>query len=292
MRGCSKRSGSGTRTKLSIASCCRAPRRGSTSSPRRSDDALRVEARADPLEELGLVSRLPGRPLRVRAARPDVAVDVLVPGARRSWPGPSSRPATCSPRCRPRSGTGPRTSSRCWWAAGDRGPVRAAAHGTREELLVFDRPPYVADPQRSDTSVTAAAGRRGHRARDLCARGARAARRAGGGAGGGAGRRAVAGACRRADEAGDRRPAAGDPAGRLDRDHRRGAVHPAVGAAGHVGAVVRAALGPGHADRGADDDGEVTDRQLAALLASAPRTTWSPGTSARAPARSAAGSRS
>src|SRR5688500_14432477 len=41
-------------------------------------DTLRVEAALTRLEELGLVSRLPGQPLRVRAARPDVAIDVLV----------------------------------------------------------------------------------------------------------------------------------------------------------------------------------------------------------------------
>ncbi len=119
------------------------------------DDALRVEAALTRLEELGLVSRLPGQPLRVRAARPDVAVDVLV--SRRQEELARAQLAArdllavmpAEERHRPEDIVEVLVGR----------PAIAARFeqlitSTREELLVFDRPPYVADAERSDNSVT------------------------------------------------------------------------------------------------------------------------------------------
>ncbi len=123
------------------------------------DDALRVEAALTRLEDLGLVSRLPGQPLRVRAARPDVAVDVLV--SRRQEELARAQLAArdllsvmpAEERHRPEDIVEVLVGR----------PAIAARFeqlitGTREELMVFDRPPYVADAQRSDTSVTTLLG--------------------------------------------------------------------------------------------------------------------------------------
>lgn len=122
-------------------------------------DALQVEAALTRLEELGLVSRLPGQPLRVRAARPDVAVDVLV--SRRQEELARAQLAArdllavmpAEERHRPEDIVEvlvgrPAIAAR----------FEQLTTSTREELLVFDRPPYVADAQRSDTSVTALLG--------------------------------------------------------------------------------------------------------------------------------------
>ena len=123
------------------------------------DDALRVEAALTRLEELGLVSRLPGQPLRVRAARPDVAVDVLV--SRRQEELARAQLAARDLLAEMPAEERHRPEDIVEVLVGR--PAIAARFeqlitGTREELLVFDRPPYVADAQRSDTSVTALLG--------------------------------------------------------------------------------------------------------------------------------------
>jgi sugar-specific transcriptional regulator TrmB len=115
-----------------------------------------VETSLTRLEKLGLVSRLPGQPLRVRAARPDVAIEVLV--SRRQEELARAQLAArdllavmpVEERHRPEDIVEvivgqPAIAAR----------FEQVITGTREELLVFDRPPYVADARRSDSSVTA-----------------------------------------------------------------------------------------------------------------------------------------
>ena len=114
-----------------------------------------VETSLVRLEELGLVSRLPGQPLRVRAARPDVAIDVLV--SRRQEELARAQLAArdllaempVEERHRPEDIVEvivgrPAIAAR----------FEQVITSAQEELLVFDRPPYVADAQRSDSSVT------------------------------------------------------------------------------------------------------------------------------------------
>jgi sugar-specific transcriptional regulator TrmB len=113
-----------------------------------------VEASLTALEELGLVTRLPGRPIRFRAARPDVAIDVLVSRRQeelaRAQAGARELMAVmpAEERHRPEDIVEvvvgrPAIAARFEQLLGS----------TREELLVLDRPPYVADAQRSDSSV-------------------------------------------------------------------------------------------------------------------------------------------
>jgi sugar-specific transcriptional regulator TrmB len=119
-------------------------------------DPTAVEASLGRLEELGLASRLPGQPLRVRAARPDVAVDVLV--SRRQEELARAQLAARDLLAEMPAEERHRPEDIVEVLVGR--PAIAARFeqvitGTREELLVFDRPPYVADAQRSDSSVTA-----------------------------------------------------------------------------------------------------------------------------------------
>ena len=106
------------------------------------------------LEGVGLVSRLPGRTGCFRASRPDVAVDVLV-ARRREELGQAQAAARellaempAEERHRPEDIVEvvvgrPAIAAR----------FEQVLTGTREELLVIDRPPYVSKPERSDSSV-------------------------------------------------------------------------------------------------------------------------------------------
>lgn len=114
-----------------------------------------VETSLARLEELGLVSRLPGQPLRMRAARPDVAIDVLV--SRRQEELARAQLAARDLLAEMPAEERHRPEDIVEVIVGR--PAIAARFeqvitSTREELLVFDRPPYVADAQRSDSSVT------------------------------------------------------------------------------------------------------------------------------------------
>lgn len=113
-----------------------------------------VEASLTALEELGLVTRLPGRPTRFRAARPDVAVDVLVSRRREELARAQAAARElvavmpAEERHRPEDIVEvvvgrPAIAARFEQLLGS----------TRRELLVLDRPPYVADAGRSDSSV-------------------------------------------------------------------------------------------------------------------------------------------
>jgi sugar-specific transcriptional regulator TrmB len=106
------------------------------------------------LEELGLVHRLPGRPVRVRAARPDVAVDVLV--NRRKEELARAQLAARDLLAEMPAEERHRPEDIVEVLVG-RAAIAARFEqllvGTRSELLVLDRPPYVSSPERSDQSV-------------------------------------------------------------------------------------------------------------------------------------------
>ncbi|BCJ33697.1 hypothetical protein Athai_12000 [Actinocatenispora thailandica] len=106
------------------------------------------------LEELGLVHQLPGEPTRMRAARPDVAIDALADRRREELARTQLAARTllaempADQRYRPEEIVEvlvgwPEIASRFEQLLG----------ATRQELMVIDRPPYVADPGRSDSSV-------------------------------------------------------------------------------------------------------------------------------------------
>jgi sugar-specific transcriptional regulator TrmB len=106
------------------------------------------------LEELGLVHRLPGQPARMRAVRPDVAVDALVDRrreelARTQLAGRNllaEMPA--EERFRPEE-----IVEVLVGRAAIAARFEHLLSTTRHEFMVLDHPPYVADPQRSDNSV-------------------------------------------------------------------------------------------------------------------------------------------
>lgn len=106
------------------------------------------------LEELGFVHRLPGRPVRVRAARPDVAVDVLV--NRRKEELARAQLAARDLLAEMPAEERHRPEDIVEVLVG-RAAIAARFEqllaGTRDQLQVLDRPPYVANPQRSDQSV-------------------------------------------------------------------------------------------------------------------------------------------
>lgn len=115
-----------------------------------------VVASLTALERLGLVTRLPGRPIRMRAARPDVAIDVLVSRRQQEL-------ARAQLMARELLALLPveerhRPEDLVEVVVG-RDAIAARFEqllsDTRSELLVLDRPPYVADRQRSDISVRA-----------------------------------------------------------------------------------------------------------------------------------------
>jgi DNA-binding Lrp family transcriptional regulator len=105
------------------------------------------------LEELGLVTRAPGRPVRLLAARPDAAIDLLV--ARRQ-----SELTTLQVNARALAAemSGPRQPDELLEilvgqrAVGHR--YRALVRGCERELLVIDRPPYAAPVEPSEEEVT------------------------------------------------------------------------------------------------------------------------------------------
>lgn len=106
------------------------------------------------LEELGLVTRAPGRPVRLLAARPDTAIDLLV--ARRQ-----SELTTLQVNARALAAqmSGPRQPDELLEvvigqrAVGHR--YRMLVRNCERELLVIDRPPYAAPVESTEEDVTA-----------------------------------------------------------------------------------------------------------------------------------------
>ena len=243
------------------------------------------------LEELGLVHRLPGRPVRLRAARPDVAVDALVNRRREELARTqlaarnllAEMPA--EERHRPEDIVEVLVGRPAIAARFDQ-----LLDTTRHELMVLNRPPYVADPNHSENAV-----RRLLRA-DVTVRGIYAPEAL-----------ELPGALEDLEEAaraGEQARVHADLPMKLaigdgelailpiDVDTVNAArVRAPVHAAERAGAAVRAVVGAGDADRGARARGPVqrSPARRAARVRGR-RTTWSPAGLAPAPARSAAGS--
>ncbi|SDU62352.1 DNA-binding response regulator, NarL/FixJ family, contains REC and HTH domains [Jiangella alkaliphila] len=104
------------------------------------------------LEDLGLLSRTAHRPARLIPTRPDVAVEVLV--ARRQAELERARTAAVALVAQMQSPTRYRPENLVEVVVGQ--PAIAARYaqlqsGTERELLVLDRPPYVAEVAESDS---------------------------------------------------------------------------------------------------------------------------------------------
>lgn len=109
------------------------------------------------LEDLGLVARAPGRPVRLLAARPDTAIDLLV--ARRQN---ELTTLQANARALVAEMSGPRQPDELLEiivgqrAVGHR--YTALVHGCERELLVIDRPPYAAPTEPAEEEVSTALG--------------------------------------------------------------------------------------------------------------------------------------
>jgi sugar-specific transcriptional regulator TrmB/DNA-binding CsgD family transcriptional regulator len=101
------------------------------------------------LEAEGLVSRLPVRPTRFVAIRPDEAIDALV--SRRENAVTAARTAAAALLPLLPTGDGPQSPAEQIEIVFGRDAVAARflqlQRGARDELLVLDRPPYAQDPQ-------------------------------------------------------------------------------------------------------------------------------------------------
>jgi sugar-specific transcriptional regulator TrmB len=117
-------------------------------------DSTEIGRSLTALEELGLVHRLPGRPVRLRAARPDVAVDALVNRRREELARTqlnarnllAEMPA--EERHRPEDIVEVLVGRPAIAARFDQ-----LLDTTRQELMVLDRPPYVSEPGHTDSAV-------------------------------------------------------------------------------------------------------------------------------------------
>jgi hypothetical protein len=106
------------------------------------------------LAELGLVHELPGEPARMRAARPDVAIDALAERRREELARTqlAARALLTEMPAEERHRPEEIVEVLVGWAE-TAARFDQLLGSTRHELMVIDRPPYVADPGRSDTSV-------------------------------------------------------------------------------------------------------------------------------------------
>lgn len=132
-----------------------APARTAPELARRLDRSERVTRRAvAELEELGLVSRLPGRPVRLAAARPDTAIDLLV-ARRRTELDAVQRDARALATEMTEQRQQPDELFEILvgqQAVADR--FTQLVTGAEQELMVFDRPPYAADVPRAEEEVS------------------------------------------------------------------------------------------------------------------------------------------
>ncbi|GAB3456674.1 TrmB family transcriptional regulator [Actinophytocola sediminis] len=131
-----------------------APGRTTPELARQLDRSERATRRAvTELEELGLVSRLPGRPVRLAAARPDTAIDLLV-ARRRTELDIVQRNARVLAREMAEQRQQPDELFEILvgqQAVADR--FTQLVTGCQRELMVFDRPPYAADVPASEHEV-------------------------------------------------------------------------------------------------------------------------------------------
>ncbi|MER6998970.1 helix-turn-helix domain-containing protein [Streptomyces sp. NPDC000410] len=134
-------------------------------------DAARVRRRTRSLETRGMLTRVPSRPVRFAPAPPDVVTEVLA--LQRQEEIERARLAAASLT----------EEFRCGQRIGSGLPVQVLSgrdaiaqrffqtqQSTREEVLILDRPPYVAQPAEQQTSVQRRLMRRGVRYRTIYAR--------------------------------------------------------------------------------------------------------------------------
>ncbi len=122
-------------------------------------DAGAVRRSVSRLEQLGLVARVPGNPPRLLPARPDVAVDVLVARRREELTRTQfSARALLADMVVDEE----RRPDRLVEVVVGREAIAARfdqlLQGVERELLIFDRPPYAQNPDRSDAAVRALLG--------------------------------------------------------------------------------------------------------------------------------------
>lgn len=113
-----------------------------------------VHTCVDRLEELGLVSRTPDRPIRLVPARPDVAVDILV--ARQRAELDRAQAAARELLAQMAVAEQHRPENLVEVIVGQHAIARRFAQllqATEKELLVLDRPPYAARYEESDSRV-------------------------------------------------------------------------------------------------------------------------------------------
>jgi sugar-specific transcriptional regulator TrmB len=115
-------------------------------------DPVDVNRSVKTLEELGLVHRMPGRPVRLRAARPDVAVDALVNRRREAL----ARTPLAARRLLAELPADERHRPEDIVEVLVGRPAIAARFDqlldtTHDELMVLDRPPYVSEPGHTDS---------------------------------------------------------------------------------------------------------------------------------------------
>jgi len=107
------------------------------------------------LEDVGLVTRAPGRPVRLLAARPDTAIDLLV--ARRQN---ELTTVQANARALAAEMSGPRQPDELLEIIVGRRAVghryTALVNGCERELLVIDRPPYAAPVEPAEQEVSTA----------------------------------------------------------------------------------------------------------------------------------------
>lgn len=109
----------------------------------------RVGAACAALEARGLISRSPGRPTRYVPAQPDVAVEALVARQREGLERARRGSAALLARYRRGVGSSTRSEEFVEVIAGREAIAqrfRQMQSTVAEELLVFDKPPYVVDP--------------------------------------------------------------------------------------------------------------------------------------------------
>lgn len=131
------------------------PGRTAPALARQLDRSERATRRAvAELEGLGLVSRLPGRPVRLTAARPDTAIDLLVARRRNELDTVQSNARVLAAEMTEHR---QQPDELLEILIGQQAVADRYAQLVRDcerELMVFDRPPYAADTPQSETEVS------------------------------------------------------------------------------------------------------------------------------------------
>ncbi|MCX4510420.1 winged helix-turn-helix transcriptional regulator [Streptomyces sp. NBC_01619] len=131
-------------------------------------DAARVRRRARSLEKRGMLTRVPSRPVRFAPAPPDVVTEVLALQRQEEIERARLAAAPLAEEFRngQRVGTGPPVQ-----VLSGRDAIAQrffqTQQSTKDEVLILDRPPYVAQPAEQQISVQGELMRRGVRYRTI-----------------------------------------------------------------------------------------------------------------------------